>query len=453
MSGPGPDSDLTEMNERANRQNTAWNEVEVAGTEIQEASTTTLPPNSRFVFVENGTLLNSDEVDSTITHNKPLYDIPLTADDIWVACGADRNAYVPGFETVASSGFELSESPPEDQLIQSDISVFESGYGTLFDQAISGSPHESFVYSKEGVFLHIEQFSADLRIYKNGSVAASLPMSEWDFDPFDHPDYDWDPSSFAVNRPKFDLYGGGDATFFLRLRDKDSVAHTKKLGTVGVKDDPMLRVYNHPVSIRAEAASSVDGSPAVSLGPVEFHNKFEGDPPERTKKVPYRDVSVSDSTGANGWTVVRVYRADIERREAALTANELSVEEDTTDVNAMLRVVHRDHLTFGATNPDRDSNWRAPGDSIVRETALQEFEAPVDEVSLDTFTDDDDVTRVRGEKELAAFTTSGAGNRTTKEVSRGRSPLSELKYLVLIAQAGSTNEPINLIRFGSGQRW
>lgn len=447
---------LSSIDERQDRQGTAWGEVRTVGAELQESSTTTLPPNSRFGFVRNGNYLNPDTVDTDVDHNQPVYSIPLTADDTWVAGGTDRNAYVPGFESQGGIGFQLSEAPAsEGDLLPPSVDVLEAGYATLLDQALSGVPNEDFAYGREGFALHIERGGpADIRVYKNGTVATSLARSDWETDPFSDPRFDWDPSRFIVLRVRFDLYGGGNATLLLRIRDTDGQAHLVELGTIGLRDDPLLRIYNHPMQLRVQAAGQVSGSPTADLAALEFHNNFSGTPPKRTKSPPYRDVDVNDSTGADTWTVVRVYRMDITRREAATFTRRLYVAEASTDTTTMLRSVHRDFLTFPDTfDQDDDANWIAPGTAQVRETSLEEANLASDQVTIDTFTDDDDETKVRGEKEIIAPLTAGAGNRTATRDREGESPLSEHDYLCLLAQVGSTAENINLIEPTFEERW
>lgn len=455
MTTPGAKRDLADINERQALVTTAFDEFNIAGSELQEASSTTLPPNSRFVFVRNGAYLNPDEVDAQVTHTPPLYQLPLTPGDVWVAGGSDRNAYVTGFESAAGIAFETENAPTDDGLLPDDLDLLEAGYGTLFkDTALSGVPNENFVYRRGGFVLHLERNDADLRVYKSGTVAASLPREEWVFDPYTDPDFQWDPSFFTLLRVVFDLYGAGSATFFLRIRDAEGAAHTKELGTLGVRDGPLLDVYNHQVQLRAEATDAIVGSPTVSLGPVEFHNRFQGDAPARSKTSWYRSVDVNDTPSGSTWTVVRVFRIDIERREAGIRFTGLDVDEGATNTNVILRSVHRDFLDFSAgPDPDNEDSWRAPPGSVVRETAIEEYEAASDTVTISTFTDEDGVTKTRGEKELTAVTTSGTGNRQVQRAARGRSTFTEHAYLVLLAQVANVNENIDLITVTTEQRW
>lgn len=460
MADPEVSDYLQKQDERERRRGTAWDEQKVAGVTVQESSTTTLPPNSRFAFVKNGNYLSTDEVDTQITHDKPLYQFDLAADDVWVVGGTDRNAYAPGHEFEGSLAFQLSDAPPTDAaLLPADVDTLEVGYATLYAQSLTGVPHESFTYSKGGAVLHIENGDADLRVYKDGDVAASLPQSEWVVDPFEDRRFVWDPSKFPVVRFKGDLYGAGDVTGFLRIRDTDGEAHLVELGTVGIEDDPLLEIFNHQMHLRVEASSSVTGSQTASLGPLQFQNRVDTALPERSKAIPVRDVSVSDAPGDDGWTVVRVYRIDIERREASTVVSRLHLENTGQPANAMFRAVHRDFLTFpDAVDPDDDSNWIAPSadvPSLVRETSVEVLDPSVaasDSVTIATFSDDDGQTKIRGEKELTASIEAGGGD-TSSQTREGATPVSELDYLVLVAQVGNPTSSIELITPETTQRW
>lgn len=444
---------LGQLDQRQERQRTAWDEHKAAGVNVTESTSTTHPPNSRIAVVLDGVLLTADEVDTQITHNQPLYEFGLDADETWVIGGIDRNPYVPGFESETGISFQSSDPSTGDSFLPSDVDLIEAGYGTLYDQALSGVPHQDFTYSKEGGVLHIENELVDLRIYKNGSAVTKLPRDEWEFDPFNHPDFEWDVNFFTVIRPVFDLYGAGDITFFMKLRDKDGISHLKKLGTLGVRKAPVLRIYNHSMSLRVEAPGTVTGNQSAFMGPLQYHPRYDGEVPSRTKEDPIRNATVQDAPGDDNWTVVRVYRIDINRREAATFLTNLRAEDSGANVNAQVRQVHRDFLSFGGTDPDDDSNWRAPGESAVRETSVQVLDVAADTVSIDTFTDTDQATKIRGEKEMSANSTSGKGNRSTPDQARGRSPLSELKYFVLVAQIEGAAADADLLEKETTQQW
>lgn len=459
MSNPDADSDLAEIARILAEQETAWQEMRTAGANIQESSSTTVPPNSRFVFVRNGTLLNQDEVEAQITHAQPLYEFPLQANDEWIVGGADRNAYAPGYVFESGISFQTDAEAPSGQLLPDHLDLVEAGYATLFDQALSGVAHQDFAYSKEGAALHIERYDADIRIYKNGDVAAMLPRTEWEFDPFTARGFNGDPSDFWLVRIVGDLYGAGDITFFLRIRDQDGHSHLKELGTVGITSAPVMRVYNHQMHVRVEAASSATGSEHARLGPLQFHNRLDGSLPERRKTDTIRGATVQDDLGATDWTVVRVYRIDIDKREASTVAASLRAENTNNSVNAMVRTVHRDFLDFGAVNPDNDSNWVAPGQdtapSNASETSVQVLDpavAPADTVTIDTYTDTDEITKIRGSKELTTAILAGGG-RQASQTREGASPFNELNYFVLVAQVNSAPGDVAILAPETNQRW
>jgi len=65
--------------------------------------------------------------------------MPVSADDVWVAGSSVRAAYVPGYESAAAIAFQLSEAGSGDTaVLPSWADVVEVGYGTLYDQQLSG---------------------------------------------------------------------------------------------------------------------------------------------------------------------------------------------------------------------------------------------------------------------------------------------------------------------------
>lgn len=434
-------------------ESTAWNEKKSSGVTVQESSSTTHPLNSRFSFVRNGNFFNMDEVDSTIVHDQPLYRFPLAANDVWVVGGVDRNPYVPGFESESGTSFQTSDPPQEGSYLPEDLNLIEAGYGTLYNQALTGVPNEDFVYSKEGGVLHIEDSDVDLRVYKGGDVANSLPLEDWEFNPFDNPRFEWDVSFFGLLRPVFDLYGAGDFTFFFRLRDKDGKSHLKKLGTVGIRKEPLLKIYNHSMSVRMEASDTVTGEQNGFIGPLHYHNRYDDVQPSRNKRDFIRGAQVNDNLGDDNWTVVRVYRLDIDRREAATFSTLLKIVDDANSVNAQVKAVHRDFLDFGATDPDNDDNWRAVGESLVRETTVERLEVASDTVAINTFTDEDGIVKTRGEKELSGASVAGQGAFTESDEVAETTPMSELDYFALLAQVDGGNAAVDLFEFATNQIW
>lgn len=452
------EASLQSINNRQNAQNTGFDEVKSNGVLIQESSTTTLPPNARFSFIRNGNFFTRDEVGSNVTHDRPLYRFPLDADDVWVAGGADRNAYAPGFEFEAGIASKLSDPPPEGKLLPEDIAVYELGYATLFDQSLTGVPNEDFSYTKDGVVLHIEPESADIRIYKDGSKTTSISKDNWDFDPYTDPNFESDPSDFWLIRPSGDLYGAGEIDIDIRLRDNNGNADTKTIGTLGISGNPLLRIFNHQLHLRVETTSLVTGSQQAFLGPIQFSNRVDDTPPSRSKTEVVRDATVADSPGDDDWTVVRVFRLEIDRREVSTVASRLRVQNAGQPVNAMIRSVHRDFLDFGTVNQDDDSNWRAGSDSSpsdTRETSIEVLKPSVassNTVSISTFTDDDGITKIRGEKELTTAIEAGGG-RTTSQEREGATPISELLYVVLVAQVGNASSDVDLMEASFEQQW
>lgn len=438
----------------------SWNDSKVSGNTLQTAASTTFPPNSRFAFIEDQDFLNPDEVDNRVTHNNPLYTVTVNIDGQWIIRNQQRDFYVPGFDSNVGVSAQF-ESVPEGNFVPDHV-TWEGGYGQFHNQQLNGISNVQSNPTLEGAVMHVIPDDADLRIYKNDSVASSLPLSEWEFNPFTHPDFNFNLSNFFVLQEIYDLYGGGDFTFFLKLRDINGIENFKELGSVGIEDEPALNVYNlgsgSKVQLGPAASSSID----YSIGPIEYHNNFDGTLPDRIKGEPFFNTSISTTVSSNSETVIATYRLQPENIEAPsqvtrLTASMASTGGSSEEAIVQARQVHRDFLTFpNDTDPDDDSNWIAPGGPVtqqVRETSIEKLDVNPGDVSISTYTDSDNQTKIRGEQEEFVALTTSNDDRTAERDIDAEAFMNEFKYLVLLGSISDTSIDFRKIRLDIGQIW
>jgi hypothetical protein len=411
---------------------TSWNELRANGVELQEASSSTYPPNDRYIFIRDGEVLNRDQIDSLVTHAPPLYEIDVQPGETWIIRGKDRNAYLPGFDTTAAIASEVDDTGPDGQYVPDGIEL-ATGYALLREG------------SEEGFPLIFEPDDVRHTVYKGGTeeVSSSLEEGDWDFDPFASDDYQYDLAKFAVKRQEFDLYGAGDCTQFLKIRDQEARSHYVECSTVGIIEDPLLAQYNLPNSVRVTADGSRSSAYTVRVGPLHFYNRASVEIPTRTKETTLRDVTVNSAIDSGSFQVIGVYRIKEGYEEVAVTVNALEVQAGSGDCRVEVREVLPEFLS----GLPADSEWIAPGNQNPDETAIEGVEqgdpANVGEydtgtVSISTYSPEGK-TIPRGRQIDVANADGGQGNSPGgKETEQMQEKVSELKYIALIAQAGAS---------------
>lgn len=411
----------------------SWGELRSNGVELQEAASTTFPPNDRYIWNRDGEVLNRDQIDTLVTQNGPLYEFDVQPGETIIVRGKDRNAYVPGFDSSASIASEVDDTGPDGQYVPDGIE-FSTGYANL-EEGI-----------EQGFALEFIPNDVIQRIYKDGSSVRSKSVEDgdWDFNPFTNQDYEFDLSEFAVKRQEFDLYGAGDCTQFLKLRNKDEESEFKECSTIGIKDDPILNEYNLPTSLRITADSSRTEQYTVRVGPLQFHNRASIEIPTRTKETTIRGATVNSAAiGSSSYQVLGVYRIKDTHKEVASIVNELEVKAGNSDCRVEVREVLPEFLS----GLPADSEWVSPGDQNPMETAIEGVEqgdaANVGEynpgdVTISTFAPEGK-TIPRG-RQLDVTHAEGGGNaaQAGSETESLQEKISELKYIAVLAQSDSS---------------
>lgn len=446
---------------------TSWGNLSVAGTSLQTAASTTYPPNSRFAFIFNNDFLNADEVGTNVTHNKPLYSVTATPGDEWIVQNQQRDFYIPGFDSGMGVASEF-DSVPSGQFVPNGV-TWEGGYAKLRTGDTTGIAVPATV-SKQGAVMHVIENDADLRIYKDGEVAASLALDDWKFNPFDSPLFQFDLSKFFVLRIEYDLYGAGDFTFFLKIRRNSGFSELKKLGTVGIVDAPALIEYNLHPSTRVQLASDAASNVTYNIGPIEYHNEVNAALPDRTKGEALFNVDVSTTVTSNDETVIAVYRLQPDKVEVPVQVQQVAAEMASSgnpkEGVVQVRSVHRDFLTFpNGVDPDDASNWLSLGatpteasyvaspPTSVRESAIEKLDVGENDVTIATFEDDDGETKVRGEEESFVDLTVENQARVESRDIDAEAFMNEFKYLVLLASLSDTSVDYRRIRANTAQLW
>lgn len=411
---------------------TSWNELRTNGIELQEASSTTFPPNDRYIFIRDGEVLNRDQIDSLVTHAPPLYEIDVQPGETWIIRGKDRNAYIPGFDSTAAVASSVDDTGPDGQYVPDGIEL-ATGYALLREG------------SEEGFPLIFEPDDVRHTVYKGGTeaVSNSLETGDWDFDPFASDEFLYDLAKFAVKRQEFDLYGAGDCTQFLKIRDQNAESHYVECSTVGIIEDPLLAQYNLPNSVRVVADGSRSSAYTIRVGPLHYYNRASVEIPSRTKETTVRDATANSAIGSDGYQVLGVYRFKSGYEEVAVVINALDIAAGSADCRVEIREVLPEFLS----GLPADSEWVAPGDQNPDETAIEGVEqgdaANVGEydpgtVTISTFSPEGK-TIPRGRQIDVAHAKGGQGNTPGgQETEQMQEKLSELKYIAAIAQAGSS---------------
>lgn len=411
---------------------TSWGEVRSNGIELQEAASTTVPPNARYIFIRDGEVLNRDQIDTLVTQVGPVYEFDVQPGETVIARGKDRNAYVPGFDSECGISSSVDDTGSGGQYVPDGIQV-DTGYANLVEG------------EEEGFVLSFRPNDVIHGIYKNASLVRenSVEDGDWEFDPFSASDYEYNLSEFSVKKQIFDLYGAGDCTQFLKIRNKDEESKFVEVSTVGIKEDPVLAEYNLPLTTRVSADSSRSDSYTVRIGPLQFFNRADVEIPTRTKETNIRSASVSSGIDSASFDVIGVYRIKESHKEVASVVNELAVKAASSDC----RVEAREVLPEFLNGLPADSEWIAPEDQNPDETAIEGVEQgdatnvgefnPGD-ITIDTFSPEGK-TIPRGRQLDVVNAEAGQGNSPGgQETESLQEKISELKYIAVIAQAGGS---------------
>lgn len=430
--------------EDIDKASTSWNELRTNGVELQEAASSTFPVNDRYIFIRDGEVLNRDQIDSLVTHKSPLYEFDVQPGETIIVRGKDRNAYIPGFDSTAAVASEVDDTGPDGQYVPDGIEL-ATGYSLLRDGAEEGFP------------LIFEPNDVRQTIYKGGTEVASnsLENGDWKFNPFDSEKFDFDLSKFGVKRQEFDLYGAGDCTQFLKIRDVEGASYYVECSTIGIVDNPILAQYNLPNSLRVSVDGSRSNPYTVRVGPLHFYNRASIEIPTRTKETTVRSATVNSAIGSNTYQVIGVYRFKENYEGVACIVDEMNVKAGTADC----RVEAREVLPEFLNGLPADSEWVAPGNQNPDETAIEGVEqgssANVGEydpgtVTIDTFSPEGKVIP-RG-RQLDIVNASGGGNAANagNETEQLQEKISELKYVAVLAQSGSS---IRRTTIEFEQRW
>lgn len=445
--------DIEAIRQHLDNNHGPFHEAATAGHHFMAAITTTLPPNQRFALIQDNDHLNPDEFDSEVTKADPLWDLTCDANQEQIVRTRERNTYFIGQEAVCGWAFQIRTNVPDGQFLP-DGTTLEGGYGGLASGTLTGVPFTDG-YDKDGIFLNIQPDTADLRTYKAGSVDQQKANTAWDTDIFNNDTYQYDTSIYGVFRLEFDLYGRGDATLFARLGRKDlTQADTVTCETITAYTDPILEIFDMPVSLRLETGDTpVDWS----FGPMHYFNRVEEAVRSRTKTEVIRDPSVDKSFDANGDargepTVIAVYRQNPARVEAFNEVVTVSVNSPDADCRVEMREVHRDFLDFGSTNPDDDANWQPPDNQRRRDTAIDKLNVSPGTVTIGTHTDGGRSGIPRGKQDAVAYTEGGGGKQeNTGGASEEDITLGELDYLALVGWIVGNADPANVqARFEQG---
>lgn len=435
----------------AGSDHTSWDELRTAGKELQESSSTTHPPNSRFVVIRNGTVLNEDERDTFLTHQPPLYELTVQPGDEVIVQGTERNAYLPGSDFVTRSATEVETTGPDGQYLPSGVTI-ETGYADLTGDAGFGP-----ALPANGVVVEMTADDVVLQNYIGGTVSttASLEEGEWNLDIFDdsegsygyNDDFRYDLSQFSLKAIRGNLYGAGDIDLYIKFRDLTGRGQYVKVATIGEVEDPITNRYNLFVT-SARVSVNADADPfTLRVGPLNYFNEVTGTPPERRKNSVYRNVSVGSTLGADNFDVVTVYRADPDYRQATTQLDQVTARA-ADDGRVEVREVHPDYLDFGGLDPTIDSNWATPPNQRPNETSLQELDAAPGTATLSLDANNNRRGIQRGVVEFSG----GQGNESAETKSGAvHENLSEFYYMVVGAQSAGT--AIDRIQVTTRQRW
>lgn len=418
---------------------TSWDELRVAGKEVQESSSTSYPPNSRFSYIKNGDLLTPDERDEEVEHTPPTHTVEIEPGDTWIFRGTERNQYLPGIDSVAGLAWSI-DVVPDDQYLPDDVKI-DDGYASFDSGEFQGQVTAWRPNEIEG------------RIYHDDDVVSSVPLSDWKNNPFEMDNLQYDLSEFSVKRRVFDLYGAGDFTNFLKLRNTDEEAEFLELYTIGVKEDPNLLEYDQPNSTRVvnNSAETI----TVQFGPLQFFNIADAEARTREHFATYRNLSLTEPLGSDDYDVLKVYR--LQKRQISVMMNTLNAESTDGDFSLHVREVHPEFISwpdgFDADESlDAYEDWRAPDNIHAADTAIQEADIEPGEALIDTFTDIDGHLKPRG-RQLSDVETvasgSGPDGDTTATSDDVQASINELMFVAVIAQGND----LDLYRQGFEERW
>jgi len=403
---------------------TAYNELESVQPSVQERISTTHSMSLRHVVQDgSGAFLTDSEADALFNHEPPLLTATLDPGQERIIRSQTLNQYEPGSESVTGIGFQ-SLTAATDGYVPPGV-IVEIGFASHKEPEVDGDPLNS-----DGFVLRYTNSDVEYLAYKNNNEenSRSVEEGEWNIDIFDNKEYLFDPTQFAVYRNRMDLYGGGQSELEMRLRAKNNEdgdeilpdAHTIRPVDVANENDPLLSEFNQPMSVRVINGS--DSAYSFGVGPMQFHTLGLNDGPSRDTEVIKTDVSISSSLGDNTGTIVGIFRLDPDKPEVPVILREMKVELDSTS-QVEARIIRGDYLTSTTSLTD-DSNWVYPKPHLARDTAIEMLDVAPGDVTIDTFTDEDGQTKMRGHTTGIATTqrqlTNTGGKRSDWTLDRQR---------------------------------
>lgn len=447
---------LREIKRIVQAENTKFNDLGIAGKDILAATNATLPPNQRFAMILDNDHLTLDEMAAEATAESPFYKFTTGASEEHILRTRERNTFFAGSESVGSVGFQFFDDIPDGQFTPDGVTI-ELGYGGLESGTLSGVPYtganDPSNYDKDGVFLRWNESTAELVTYKGGTITRRTPHEDFDVDPHTDFRFDWSLETFTEFVFRFDPAGSADVWY--KLRDDRGDEFFEHVASIGNPTEPLLEIWDMPVSIRVEGDTDLASGVEWGCSGFTYFNRTSGEPPFRNKSEVFRDPSVDNSTisSAQG-TVIATYRQHPDRVEAVSRITGLEAISANADFKAETREIHRDHLTFPAgVNPDNEANWIAPSDQRVRDTSLERLNVDSGEVTIDTHTDLDGQTKMRGKQDAFLYAEAGQGQAdASSQAAIDVTTISELNYIVVIGRIAGNADP-NYVLVRSEQRW
>lgn len=441
MSNPENSAENTyELTENFASSQSSWNEVKTAGKNVVEASSTIYAKNSRFLLFVDNDLKTPQEFDNLVTKNGAVYEMEVQPGETYVIQGKSRNNYVPGLDYTSAFSSQFSESGDGDKITPTGVKIIQ-GLGDFKEGTLTGVANpDAGVF--QGIPLIFTENDAKFGLYQGGQLTneKSLKEGEWEENPFEFQDYQYDITKFAVKRQEGNLYGSGSQRLYLKLRNLDGKEKYLKVGEVGDDQNPAIDNFNLFNTVRVEVSEERNSPFTFSTGPIQFFNEGRVDVPTRRKRSTKRDLPVNSTFGDTTGTVIAVYRKNPDNVEVPIQMRCAGKAE--TNGRIEIREIHRDFVNFGTIDPDDDANWGPPALLRQRETGLQELDIQPGDVTISSSNN-----RAEGEQgtvvEYDGQATSGGSSqpRSSEDAERA----NEYHYFVATARHQSTAE--NIVRY------
>jgi len=422
---------------------TAFGETKNVGIELLESSSGIHEPNSRFVFLHNGSPLTFSEIDNQVNHNPPTYEVSVqNSGETYVMQGKERNTYTAGFEAVCGCASYAQDNGGEGNYVPEGVKI-EEGYA-LFDEG-----------NKQGIVVEFTADDVRLVLYKDNNEvnSVSLEDGEWRVNPFEDEKLNFTTDTFSVKRFEFDLYGAGDAKFNLRTRDENGDSQYIHCATISRDIEPILSSFNLHSATKITATEDLASPFNYRVGDRQFFNRASIKTPTKQKFLNHRDVTVDTSFADDTLSVLRVYRISPRHKEVRTEVDGLkTVGSFTGDLE--LREIHPDNLDFGTVDPDDDSNWITPEGLNPRDNSVEVLNVDENTVALQTYTDNKGIVRPHGwRKKLSNVVSSKNQDEAFNEPDSTVTSISEYYYTCLCGEVQNASQTFPLVKLSTNQRW